>query len=61
VITNSKTISPSFIPSNHCWNKRLFVMMEIYIFAIERAADTWAAIRQIPDYNLVVGRALFQK
>uniref|UniRef100_A0A7S3LFH6 Globin domain-containing protein n=2 Tax=Amphora coffeiformis TaxID=265554 RepID=A0A7S3LFH6_9STRA len=35
-------------------------MMEIYIFAIERAADTWAAIRQIPDYNLVVGRALFQ-
>lgn len=34
--------------------------MEIYVQAIEQAANTWGIIRRIPDYEMVVGMALFK-
>ena len=35
--------------------------MEIYVAAVQKAAKTWADIRTIPDYSLVVGKALFKQ
>eukprot|EP00529_Nitzschia_sp_RCC80_P028220 CAMPEP_0113446420 /NCGR_PEP_ID=MMETSP0014_2-20120614/3696_1 /TAXON_ID=2857 /ORGANISM="Nitzschia sp." /LENGTH=267 /DNA_ID=CAMNT_0000337509 /DNA_START=1008 /DNA_END=1808 /DNA_ORIENTATION=+ /assembly_acc=CAM_ASM_000159 len=34
--------------------------MQIYVRAIEDVAETWSSIRQIPDYEIVVGEALFR-
>ena len=34
--------------------------MDLYMQAVEQAADTWAAVRRIPDYELVFGKALFR-
>jgi hypothetical protein len=34
--------------------------MDLYMSAVEEAADTWTQVRKIPRYELVVGKALFR-
>ena len=35
--------------------------MEIYLSAIEKAAETWEIIQAIPNYETVVGELLFRE
>lgn len=35
--------------------------MEIYVRAVEKAVATWATVRAIPDYELVVGKLVFKE
>jgi hypothetical protein len=35
--------------------------MEIYLSAIEKAAETWGIIQAIPNYEVLVGELLFRE